>query len=383
MKRLFFRLILISIILISGCTKMNPGQLAKANEEIKEFLKEYPNAELTMLYLESDNIANDPDFTERCPRVKIKDYYKVILKDPDSGLEAITWVDGKKVVCVYKKGLGITTTTTTIKKSEVLTNRIIEYRLTEVQIKELLRNYKTVIEYEYPSYCSECSSFLNSLEYWTLNSDDQIYLQKIEIDGASSSKLIIKSLRGEQILYDSSIDEAREVICELLVSTSPFCLFEEISGKGTLVIKITDKPVSEEITSVLVTISKVEVHKSGYEDESGWITIMNEEKEFDLIQIEDVEEFLTSKIVDVGKYTQIRLYVSNASITIGGKQMELDIMGNSVKLVNEFDIEEGRITELILDFDAEESVIETGNGRYNLKPTIKVIEQTILTTTTL
>jgi len=278
MKKLIISL-LITLVILSGCIKLNPGQLAKANEQVKEFLKGYPNAELTILYLDSETVASDPDFTERCPGVKIKDYYKVILKDPDSGLEALTWTDEKKVVCVFKEGSSyVYTTTTTTDKGKIKT------------------------------------------------------------------------------------------------------------GKGTLVMKITDKPVSEEITSVLVTITKIEVHKAGHDsnDESGasWITVMEDEKTYDLIEIKDVEEFLASEELDIGKYTQIRLYISNANITVDDEVKDLDISSNSLKLVNEFDIEEGRITELLLDFDVNKSVIQTGSRRYKLKPVIEVVEKTISTTTT-
>jgi hypothetical protein len=37
---------------------------------------------------------------------------------------------------------------------------------------------------------------------------------------------------------------------------------------------------------------------------------------------------------------------------------------------------EGKITELIIDFDAEKSVKETGNGKYKMKPVISVTSET-------
>ena len=46
-----------------------------------------------------------------------------------------------------------------------------------------------------------------------------------------------------------------------------------------------------------------------------------------------------------------------------------------VKLVHQFEIVDSLATELILDFDASESVVKAGNsGQYLLKPTIKVID---------
>jgi len=109
-------------------------------------------------------------------------------------------------------------------KVEIPSNRIIKYRLEEPQLKELIKNYKTTIEYEYPSNCIECGKLLSSLESWVTNSDDQIYLQEIEVKSSSSSKMIITSLKGQKILYDPTLDEARDDICEILISRPLFCL---------------------------------------------------------------------------------------------------------------------------------------------------------------
>lgn len=109
-------------------------------------------------------------------------------------------------------------------KVEVPQNKIIKYRLTEAQTKELLNNYYTVIEYEYPSGCYECGSMLTSLEQWTMSSDNQIYLQEIQTDTSSSIKLTITSLRGQEILHNPSQEDARNDICELLISRSLFCV---------------------------------------------------------------------------------------------------------------------------------------------------------------
>ena len=47
---------------------------------------------------------------------------------------------------------------------------------------------------------------------------------------------------------------------------------------------------------------------------------------------------------------------------------------SGIKLVRQFEIVENLTTELILDFDVARSVVKAGNsGKYNLKPTIKVI----------
>jgi len=55
-------------------------------------------------------------------------------------------------------------------------------------------------------------------------------------------------------------------------------------------------------------------------------------------------------------------------------------MQSGYKLVGEFDVPDGGGVELTLDFDAARSIHRTGNGRYMLKPTVRVIVNHVDTT---
>jgi hypothetical protein len=111
---------------------------------------------------------------------------------------------------------------------------------------------------------------------------------------------------------------------------------------------------------------------------AGWYIIVNESKEFDLIALQNVSELLGEKNLSAGKYTQIRLIVEKAIITVnnsGEREVHnLKIPSNKVKLIKPFWIYENEITVLTLDFDVYESVHKAGNNKYIMKPTIKVIE---------
>jgi hypothetical protein len=106
---------------------------------------------------------------------------------------------------------------------------------------------------------------------------------------------------------------------------------------------------------------------------AGWFTIVDEAQTFDLIQIQDVNEFLGSKELDAGKYTQIRLSIDDAKLEISGEEKSLKIPSGKIKLVKNFNIAGGGTTTLTLDFDAEKSVHQAGS-KYIMKPTIKVIQ---------
>ena len=162
-------------------------------------------------------------------------------------------------------------------------------------------------------------------------------------------------------------------------------------GFGTLLMQITDKPKLN-VEKVLVTISAVEVHMAGSDEEgngtnmsnktgnqtgnktAGWFTVVKQSKTFDLIAIQNVTEFLGDANLTAGKYTQIRLDIEKASVTIGGVDHDLKVPSEKLKLIHPFDIKENQTTTLVLDFDAQESIHAAGD-KYILKPTIKIIQK--------
>ena len=148
-------------------------------------------------------------------------------------------------------------------------------------------------------------------------------------------------------------------------------------GTGTLVLQITDAPGDLNISEALVTISEVRVHYAGINqnDTNGsWITIAEEPQTFDLVQIQNATELLGEANLSAGWYTQIRLFVDEALVTIDGVQYNLEISSKNVKLIKPFLIRDNETLTLILDFDVQKSVRQTGNGKYIMKPTIKVIQ---------
>ena len=63
--------------------------------------------------------------------------------------------------------------------------------------------------------------------------------------------------------------------------------------------------------------------------------------------------------------------VDKVLVTHEGEEKEATLPGDKLKVVRPFDVEEGQATVLTLDFDADKSVIITGSGRVQFKPTVK------------
>ena len=163
------------------------------------------------------------------------------------------------------------------------------------------------------------------------------------------------------------------------------------AGMGTLKLQITDAQKLYNVTSLLLIVTKVEVHKAGSGEvceidgegvetcsgegpDAGWETFLDTPQSYDLIQIKDVKELLGSKDFEPGKYTQIRLTVQGSSIFIDGVQKKLIIPSKEVKLVKSFDLVEGESTTLTLDFDVDKSIVGTGTS-FIMRPVIKVIQE--------
>jgi len=150
-------------------------------------------------------------------------------------------------------------------------------------------------------------------------------------------------------------------------------------GKGRLKIFLTDAP--GDYLEVNITISKIEGHITG-ED---WIPLIEWDKGelVDLKKLEDVSMLLASLELEPNKYTQLRLFLKgdegDAWLVLndsGLTEEPLEIPSvyqTGIKLIHPFEIVEGMITELTIDFDAEKSVVKTGNEEYKLKPVIKVV----------
>ena len=169
----------------------------------------------------------------------------------------------------------------------------------------------------------------------------------------------------------------RIILISLLIICSMFITGCISTEKGTLILKITDAPGDLNISEALVTISFIEVHiaAGGNNSSAEWVTVINESQQFDLIQLINVTDILGSTTLDVGIYTQIRLHIAEALVTIDDVQYDLEIPSKTVKLVHQFIIKPDETKTLVLDFDIKESVHKTGSNKYILHPTIKIIEE--------
>lgn len=155
---------------------------------------------------------------------------------------------------------------------------------------------------------------------------------------------------------------------------------DPVNQNGRLKMYMVDSPST--LDSVIICVTSVEVHKSGSDSTSGWFVINDSTRYFDLLLLTNgASAVLGDTSLAPGQYTQIRLIIGEGSYVIDqGVKHDLEIPSGSqtgLKLTHQFTIEAGKLYELILDFNVDKSIIITGNGKYKLKPTIRVIPMVI------
>lgn len=129
---------------------------------------------------------------------------------------------------------------------------------------------------------------------------------------------------------------------------------------GRLEIWVTD--AEAEFSSVNVTVSEVQVHRSSdnVPDEEGWITVISDDRTFDLIELRDIRALLGDEELEAGHYTQIRLNVDN--VTVDGSSAQVKLPSGVLRIVGQFRIEVDCTTSLTLDFDVHESLKQAGDN---------------------
>ncbi len=140
---------------------------------------------------------------------------------------------------------------------------------------------------------------------------------------------------------------------------------------GTLEVRVTDQPGAE-VSAIVLTVQNIEVNISDGDD-SGWRTVVEGPAEFDLLQLNGIEEILGSASLEVGRYQQIRLDVVSAQVTIPNGVRSATVPSDKLRLVGGFDVVEGETTIVTLDFDAQRSVIFIPMRGPQLKPVVKLL----------
>lgn len=161
-------------------------------------------------------------------------------------------------------------------------------------------------------------------------------------------------------------------------------------GTGTMKVSLTDAPASYdevniEIRQVLVNRDEdaEEPEDDGEEgengeDENGWYSIMDDSITVNLLDYQNGAVLeLGETELEAGRYNQIRLMLGdNNTVVIDGETYALttpSAQQSGYKLNVNAEVQEDQVYELVIDFDASQSIVVTGNGNYILKPVLRTV----------
>ena len=161
------------------------------------------------------------------------------------------------------------------------------------------------------------------------------------------------------------------VILSMVALLLGACAGPATGNKGTMQVYVTDAP-PKGVTAIEIKASNVEAHMVGAADDQ-WVSLLKDPPVFDLVKATGVNVLLGTSDVAAGKYTQVRLDITDVTVTLNGKQVKATVPSDKVKLVGEITVEEGKKTPISLDFDAEKSIVMEGQDKVSLKPVVKLI----------
>lgn len=152
---------------------------------------------------------------------------------------------------------------------------------------------------------------------------------------------------------------------------------EEATGSSILRISLTDSP--GDYKAVYVDIQEIRVNATDDEN-SGWVALENiNAGVYDLMKLTNgVDTLLGENEIPSGKISQIRLILGDQNSVVDGDDSVAmktpSAQQSGLKLKVNTSLEPELAYDILLDWDAAQSVVKAGNsGNYNLKPVIRTI----------
>ena len=160
------------------------------------------------------------------------------------------------------------------------------------------------------------------------------------------------------------------------------------SGASTFTVMLKDSPFSD-AKSVLITFSEVSAHPA----DGDWTKLPFADaatsRTCDLKKLVDAQDVLGTGPLATGRYTMVRVVITSATLYFdnaadgpacaatvtapAGRSAAVDVPSGEVRLNRNFEVDADGATTMLIDFDGDRSIHETGNGRYLMQPVITIV----------
>lgn len=163
--------------------------------------------------------------------------------------------------------------------------------------------------------------------------------------------------------------------CAILFFNS--CKKEKVEY-GSITVNMTDAPAGYQ--QVNVDIQSVEVHMVPTSGSAQWITLTTNSGVYDLLKLQNGIDttIVTTNQLPAGKITQMRLILGNNNSVMDNSSTiyPLTVPSGSqtgIKIPGPITVTANTSVQVLIDFDADKSVIQQGTQEFQLKPVIQAL----------
>jgi hypothetical protein len=203
----------------------------------------------------------------------------------------------------------------------------------------------------------------------------------------SIAALVIVSILALYIMFYNTSEEQPTTTTTIQTTTTTLPPSIET---GRLLVAVKDVqyglPGGNIVLNVSMKIGNITAHYVSEDgsNENEWVQVSNDIKILQLLDYTDTIAIIGDSVLDSGKYTQIRMYVTEANVTIKnnllgiyrGKTYQMTVPSNELKTAHQFSITADKTTVVTVDFDVAKSVTRTADG-YLFKPVVTLSNETI------
>lgn len=156
------------------------------------------------------------------------------------------------------------------------------------------------------------------------------------------------------------------------------------AGTADLNVSLKSTTAKSTYDSIRIDIQSISIHTSADSAESsGWFELETNGGIYDLLDYAAGNDTLIAfdSVLQTQTVSQIRLILGeNNTIGVDGEIYDLETPSaqtSGLKIQVHAELKADKSYKILLDFDADQSILETGNGKYKLKPVIdaSVIEE--------
>ena len=149
---------------------------------------------------------------------------------------------------------------------------------------------------------------------------------------------------------------------------------ENTSFTGDFRIKLVDAPAA--FDQVNVVVRRISAHRASASTTFGWTVISEDVASFDLLKLRNgVSATMVAATLPSGRYDGITVLFGTSNVLEDGFERTVEIpsaIRNGAVIDAEFDVVEGELAGLTFDMDVSRSVRLNAEGRYELRPVIRV-----------